>query len=89
MISHSSCTRQRSDDGKSRESRNATHIRYRYTSFFWSRSAVAMFFRTSGNKADTSLPRVMDMMVFWIASLLGSCQHGRRVAGWSADAYRS
>jgi hypothetical protein len=41
-----------------------TYIRYRYTSFFWSRSDVAMFFNTSGNRADTSLPRVMDMIVF-------------------------
>ena len=40
------------------------YIRYKYTSFFWSRSAVAMFFRTSGNREDTSLPNVMDMMVF-------------------------
>lgn len=49
--------------------RAATHIRYRYTSFFWSRSPVAMFFSTSGNSAETSLPSVMAMMVFWIASL--------------------
>ena len=41
-----------------------TYMRYKYTSFFWSRSAVAMFFSTSGNSADTSLPKVMDMMVF-------------------------
>lgn len=27
-----------------------------------------MFFKTSGNKADTSLPSVMAMMVFWIDS---------------------
>ena len=45
-------------------------MRYKYTSFFWSRSAVAMFFSTSGNREDTSLPNVMDMMVFWIASFL-------------------
>jgi hypothetical protein len=41
-----------------------TYIKYKYTSFFWSRSPVAMFFNTSGNRADTSLPKVMDMMVF-------------------------
>lgn len=29
-----------------------------------------MFFRTSGNSADTSLPNVIDIMVFWIASFL-------------------
>ena len=51
-----------------------THMRYRYTSFFWSRSAVAIFFRTSGNSADTSLPKVMDMMVFWMASFLSYVQ---------------
>jgi hypothetical protein len=45
-------------------------MRYKYTSFFWSKSPVAMFFSTSGNSADTSLPKVMDMMVFWMASLL-------------------
>jgi hypothetical protein len=49
---------------------SAAHIRYRYTSFFWSKSEVAMFFKTSGNSADTSLPKVMAMMVFWIASFL-------------------
>lgn len=27
-----------------------------------------MFFKTSGNKAETSLPSVMAMMVFWIDS---------------------
>ena len=43
---------------------NKTYMRYKYTSFFWSRSAVAMFFNTSGNSAETSLPRVMDMIVF-------------------------
>jgi len=28
-----------------------------------------MFFRTSGNSAETSLPKVMDIIVFWMASL--------------------
>lgn len=40
------------------------YIRYRYTSFFWSRSEVAIFFKTSGNRAETSFPSVIDMMVF-------------------------
>lgn len=46
------------------------HMRYKYTSFFWSRSAVAMFFSTSGNRADTSLPSVIAMIVFCIDSFL-------------------
>lgn len=29
-----------------------------------------MFLRTSGKSAETSLPKVIDMMVFWIASFL-------------------
>jgi len=50
--------------------RTIAYIKYRYTSFFWSRSAVAMFFSTSGNRAETSFPSVIAMMVFCMASLL-------------------
>lgn len=35
-----------------------------------------MFLRTSGNSAETSLPKVMDMIVFWIASFLVRDQRG-------------
>ena len=56
-------------------------MRYRYTSFFWSRSPVAKFLSTSGNRADTSFPRVMDMMVFWIASFLNKTQLGYSLSG--------
>lgn len=52
-----------------------THIRYKYTSFFWSKSAVAMFFKTSGKRAETSLPSVIDMIVFCMASFLPYFQH--------------
>ena len=31
-----------------------------------------MFFKTSGNKAETSLPNVIAMIVLWIASFLKS-----------------
>lgn len=34
-----------------------------------------MFFRTSGKRADTSFPKVMAIMVFWIDSFLQYNQH--------------
>ena len=49
-------------------------MRYKYTSFFWSKSEVGIFLRTSGNNADTSLPNVIAMIVFWIASFLCGIQ---------------
>ncbi len=36
-----------------------------------------MFLRTSGKRAETSLPKVMDMIVFCMASFLESHQPGR------------
>lgn len=64
-------------------------MRYRYTSFFWSRSAVAIFLSTSGNREDTSLPNVMDMMVFWIASFLFRSQYFRLLKRSGEFIYRS
>lgn len=40
-----------------------------------------MFLSTSGNSADTSLPKVMDMMVFWMASFLSWSQHVKSLWG--------
>lgn len=37
-----------------------------------------MFLRTSGNSAETSFPKVMDMIVFWIASFLFKNQRGSK-----------
>jgi hypothetical protein len=34
-----------------------------------------MFLSTSGNSADTSLPKVIEWMVFWMASFLAHVQH--------------
>ena len=47
-----------------------THMRYRYTSFFWSKSEVAIFFNRSGNRAETSFPSVIAAIVFLMASFL-------------------
>lgn len=39
-----------------------------------------MFFRTSGKSAETSLPNVIDMIVFWIASFLDCHQQYLSIA---------
>lgn len=40
-----------------------------------------MFFKTSGNKAETSFPKVIDMMVFWIDSFLRRSKQSVKVIG--------